>query len=309
MFRTIRKTVWMAIAFAGLITLSSPLTAQQTGSLVGTVADKTGAVIPNAKVTLSNLSTKDIRYTVTNGEGFFAFNGVVTGDYAIKIESQGFREKEQAGIHLSPGDRRNISAMLEVGTGAEQVTVQAEPSQIQIVDSGERSSVLSAKDIKSMALEGRDVTELIKVLPGFNNTTGGGGLGNYSGYDPTVTGIGSAVGNGYSASGTPNRTGTALTSDGANVIDVGCNCNSTQTINADMVQEVKVSTSAFGADNAKGPVVIQAVGKSGSAEYHGGAYLHFRDSSMNSTDWDTNYNKVQKPNDRYWYPDQKRVFL
>lgn len=290
------------MAFMGLIALSTSATAQQTGSLVGTVTDRTGAIIPKAKVTLSNLATKDVRNTVSNGEGFFAFNGVVTGDYILKITAQGFRDTEQSGIHLSPGDRRSASVVLEVGSNVEQVTVVAAPSQIQIVDSGERSSVLSASDIKNMALEGRDVTELIKVLPGFNNTTGGGGLGNYSGYDPTVTGIGSAVGNGYAASGSPNRTGTALTSDGANVIDVGCNCNSTQTINADMVQEVKVATSAFGADSAKGPVVIQAVGKSGSAEYHGGAYLHFRDSSMNSIDWDTKYNKVAKPRDRYWYP-------
>jgi hypothetical protein len=162
--------------------------------------------------------------------------------------------------------------------------------------------VLSSKDIKNLALQGRDVTELIKTLPGFNNTTGAGGLGNYGGYDPTITSIGSSVGNGYGANGTPNRTGTALTSDGANVIDVGCNCNATMTINADMVQEVKVSTSAFGADSAKGPVVIQAVGKSGSSEYHGGAYLHFRDSSMNSTDWINGNSGVAKPKDRYWYP-------
>lgn len=298
------RTIWKALVLA-IVILSLPkplLYAQQTGSLVGTVADKTGAVIPEARVTLSNIATKDIRNTTTNGEGFFAFNGVVTGDYILRIEAKGFQDLTQSGIHLSPGDRRNITATLKIGAGAEQVTVEAGPSQMQILDSGERSSVLSSKDIRNMALQGRDVTELIKVLPGFNNTTGGGALGNYSGYDPTVTGIGSAVGNGYSANGTPNRTGTALTSDGANVIDVGCNCNSTQTINADMVQEVKVSTSAFGADSAKGPVVIQAVGRSGSSEFHGGAYLHFRDSSMNSVDWDTKFNGVQKPKDRYWYP-------
>jgi hypothetical protein len=285
-----------------LFVLSTSLMAQQTGSIVGTVTDKTGAVVPNAKVILTNTATKDLRNTITNGEGFFAFNGVVTGDYSVKIDSTGFRVAEQSGLHISPGDRKNINVALAIAKGSEQVTVEAEAAQIQVVDSGERSSVLSSKDIKNLALQGRDVTELVKTLPGFNNTTGGGGLGNYNGYDPTVTSIGSSVGNGYSASGTPNRTGTSLTSDGANVIDVGCNCNSTMTINADMVQEVKVSTSAFGADSAKGPVVIQAVGKSGSSEYHGGAYVHFRDSSMNSTDWINKHSKVDKPKDRYWYP-------
>src|ERR1035441_9970680 len=102
--------------------------------------------------------------------------------------------------------------------------------------------------------------------------------------DPTVTSIQSAVGNGINTVGAPSRAGGAdLTSDGAHLIDPGCNCNSTQTVNPDMVAEVKVTSSAYGADQQTGPVVIAAVGKSGSSTYHGSAYLHFRDGAMNST--------------------------
>jgi len=292
-----------SLLLAALLLLQSAVFAQQTGTITGTVSDTSGAVIPGAKVVLTNPATKDTRQTVSNAEGYFTFAGVVTGTYDVTVEMKGFRSWKLTGVGVSPNDRRNLSGInLAVGTSGDTVTVEAAANQVQVVDSGERSSVLTSKDIKNLALQGRDVTELLKTLPGFNNTTGNGGLGNFSGYDPTITSIGSSVGNGYGNNGTPNRTGTALTSDGANVIDVGCNCNSTMTINADMVQEVKVSTSAFGADSAKGPVVIQAVGKSGSSEYHGGAYLHFRDSSMNSTDWINGYSGVAKPKDRYWYP-------
>jgi hypothetical protein len=295
----ILRAALMAVILSGS---STWLLAQQTGTVSGTVSDNTGAVVPGAGVTLSNTATRDIRRTVSNGEGFFSFNAVVAGGYDLSVESSGFKTEERKGISLSPGDRRSFNIRLAVGAASQEITVEATVSGVETVDSGERSSVLTSKDIRNLALQGRDVTELTKTLPGFNNLTGMGGLGNYSGYDATITGIASSVGNGYSANGTPNRTGTALTSDGANVIDPGCNCNSTMTINADMTAEVKVSTSAYGADNPKGPVVIQAVGKSGSADYHGGAYLHFRDSSLNSTDWNTKYNGLTKPRDRYWYP-------
>jgi len=208
-----------ALVVMTLLLLQSAVVAQQTGTITGTVFDTTGAVIPGAKVVLVNSATKDTRQTTSNGEGYFTFAGVVSGSYSVKVEMKGFRSWIVNGVNLSPNDRRNISGInLAVGTNADTVTVEAVASQVQVVDSGERSSVLTSKDIKNLALQGRDVTELLKTLPGFNNTTGGGGLGNYGGYDPTITSIGSSVGNGYGNNGTPNRTGTALTSDGANVI-------------------------------------------------------------------------------------------
>jgi hypothetical protein len=100
----------------------------------------------------------------------------------------------------------------------------------------------------------------------------GGSVANATGYDGLVVGFTNAVGNGYVPNGLPFRGGADLTSDSAHVIDPGCNCSSTQTVNADMTAEVKVQTSNFGADQAKGPVVINAVGKSGTSAYHGEAY-------------------------------------
>ncbi len=300
-----RLTVSAALLVFALVALSIPLVAQQTGSIVGTVADQTGAVVPNANVTLTNTETKDTRHTITNGEGFFAFSGTVAGDYSVKIESSGFQPAEQTGIHLSPGDRRNLNVSLAVGTASEHVTIEVNASQVQVVDSGDLSSTLDAKNIRNLALQGRDVTELVRTLPGFNNNTSYNGVQNKTGYDTQITSIASSVGRGYTANGTPDRAGGAdLVSDGAHILDPGCACNANQTINADMVQEVKVSTSAYSADSVTGPVVVSAVSKSGSSEYHGAAYFHFRDSAMNSNDWIYNHQipMQPRPNDRYWYP-------
>ncbi len=300
MCKSLLRVVLTAITLAAL---SSLLFAQQTGSVVGTVTDKTGAVVANASVTLTNGATKDIRHTTSNGEGFFAFSGAVAGDYTVTVEAAGFQQIEQSGIHLSPGDRRNLNVSLAVGAATEHITVEVNSSQIQIVDSGDLSSTLSSREIRNLTLQGRDVTELVKTLPGFNVNTSYNGLQNKTAYDTQITTIASAVGRGYTANGAVERAGGAdLVSDGAHLLDAGCNCNATQTINADMVSEVKVTTSAYGADGVSGPVVISAVSKSGSAEYHGGAYLHFRDSALNSNDWNYKFNKLARPNDRYWYP-------
>ncbi|ABF39903.1 hypothetical protein Acid345_0900 [Candidatus Koribacter versatilis Ellin345] len=299
-----RKSICGIFLLIGLLLASAAMFAQQTATISGTVTDSSGAVIPHASVTLTNNATQDVRRTTGNDSGFFVFTAVVTGNYTVKIEATSFRAWENKTISLHPGDHFNVNNIqMTVATANENVTVEAVSSQVQILDSGERSSTLYAKDIRNMALQGRDVTELTKTLPGFNNLTGGGNVNNASGYDPTIAGIGSSVGNGYNANGSPTRVGGAqLTSDGANIIDPGCNCNATQTVNADMVQEVKVTTSNYGAESQSGPVVIQAVGKSGSSQFHGAAYLHFRDHSMNSTDAVNKSLGTTKPDDRYWYP-------
>ena len=76
-----------------------------------------------------------------------------------------------------------------------------------------------------------------------------------------------------------------ITSDGAHIIDPGCNCGQAMNTNADMTSEVKVLTSNFGADSSKGPVVINAIGKSGGDQYHGEIYLYNRYSIFNANDW------------------------
>src|ERR1019366_1990732 len=178
-----RRWILRATLIATILIVISPLlSAQQTGSIVGTVADPTGAVVPHAKVTLTNTQTRDTRNTTSNAEGFFAFSGSVVGDYTVKIESQGFRGVEQTGIHVGPGDRRNLNVTLAVGASDATVTVVAAGSSA-VVDSGDLSSTLYDSNIKKLALQGRDVTELLKTLPGFNVNTSYNGVQNKPGYD------------------------------------------------------------------------------------------------------------------------------
>lgn len=284
--------------------LAAPAQAQITGTLVGSVTDQVGAVIPKANITLVNQASNDTRHTLSNGSGYFTFTGLLPGTYTIKVEMANFKGWQRKEITLNAGDVREVPDIkLEVGAATETISVEAVAGEVAPVDSGERSSVISAKDIDRLAIQGRDVSELLKTLPGVTNTGQNLSAGSGSGTLFLNQGsMGSAIGNGLDTNGVPNRGGTTLLLDGANIIDPGCNCTSVAAVNADMTQEVKVSTTNFGADNPKGPVVVSNISKSGTNVYHGAGYFYARNYNLNARDWQSNHNQSPQSQDHYYFP-------
>lgn len=273
-----------------------------SAALSGIVSDPTGARIPKAKVELVNQETKDRRSAVTNSSGVFNFAGLDPNSYTITISSKGFSTYVESDIALHPGDNSELPAIKMI-VGAEDVSITISAHDTEISNGGEVSSLITAEDIQHLATEGRDVTELVKILPGFalqpGTTNGAQGLSNTA-PDTQVVGPGGSLGN-YAANGSPAN-GIGLISDGADVQDPSNAGTTTQSINMDMVQEVKVSTANFGADSAKGPVVINAVGKVGGQSYHGSLYIIGRTYQLNAQDWLLKNQLEPKPNDRYIYP-------
>jgi len=291
----------LLLALATCVMLLPAAHAQISATVNGTVVDPTGAVIPGASVILTNDATRDKRTSVSNGEGYFAFPALLTGSYSLRIEARGFNAYEQHGIALSAGDLRKLpNLVMTVGDAGQTVTVEAN-AQIINVENGQRAALLDNKDIQQLALQGRDVTELLKVLPGVTMTASG--VSNNAAFDPTVaSAASSAVGNGLNANGAPNRGGTSQLSDGVDVDDPGCDCSSIGILNPDMVQEVSVQTSNFGADAPRGPVVINSVSKSGTAEYHGEGYLYARNDVLNANDWQSNHRGDPRGAAHFYYP-------
>ena len=102
----------------------------------------------------------------TNGQGLYAFPATVPGTYTVKASAKSFQLKELTGLEVHAGDQLAIPVFtLTVGTESTTVTVSA-ASEMIVTDSGQRTSVLDTKQIENLALQGRDVTELLKVLPG-----------------------------------------------------------------------------------------------------------------------------------------------
>jgi len=276
-----------------------------TASLGGTVADATGAVIPGAAVTAKNIANGFVRTAKTNGVGIFIFSSLDSGDYTITVKAPGFETSVQKGIHLDPGDSRTMSAIKLVPGAAETETIVVNAGETAVLETGERSDLITAADLERLSTEGRDVTELLKILPGSAINVGNGAFGagsaNSNGtYDPGQVTVGGGSGS-YSMSGAPTN-GVSVRSDGVNLNDPASYSGSTQTVNTEATAEVKVQQSNFGADVANGPVVINAVGKSGSSTTHGSLYVHARTSELNTTDALATALGVEKPPDRYIYP-------
>ena len=297
----VRRSLGALLAIAALLVVLPSAHAQTTATLSGTVQDPSGAVIPDAAITLVNEATQDTRVATANANGFFAFPSLVPGRYTLKVTAKGFNGNNLTGIILHAGDQRTVpSITLALGTAAQTVTVQA-ASQIIPMTNGERSDVLDYKDIQNIDLEGRDTTELLKVLPGVTNASSG--ISNGPAYnDVNVSANQSALGLGLNVNGTPNRGGSALLSDGVNVNDPGCNCSGISIINPEMVQEVSVLTSNFGAESQFGPVVVSAISKSGTDQYHGEAYFDARNDALNANDWQSNHQGIPKAGAYYYYP-------
>ena len=302
-----RLGFWPALLpLIGLVTLgllvAPQARAQVTATLTGAVQDASGGVIPGAQVELTNQATKESRIEQTNAAGLYAFPSLVPGTYDIKASAKGFKSQAVSGIALHAGDTRAMPALtLSVGEATETVTVSATSEMIP-VENGQKISVLSSRDIENLALEGRDTSELLKVLPG--TTVMSGGLTNTapSFSDLNVTVDESAIGNGYNINGAVNRGGTAILSDGADMIDVGNMASSLTIIAPEMTAEVSVQASNLSADQPFGPVVVSTISKSGSANYHGDAYFNARNSVLNANSWLANHTNTPLGSQHYYYP-------
>lgn len=290
-----------AVLLGMVLALSSNLQAQvgTTASLSGTVVDPTHAVIPNAMVSLTNTATGDVRTGKTSGTGDFVFVDIPSGNFVLVIHAAGFKQDKVGGIHLDPGDSRSLHEItLEPGAATETVVVHTAAQEITL-DSGTASTLISAQDIKHLSVEGRDVTELLKILPGFAITSGNNTVTNQT-YDPSQVSVSGGYGS-YSGEGTITNS-VELLYDGIDITDPGAYGGALQNVNYDQVAEVKVETSAVTADNVGGPIIINAVGKSGTKNFHGEVYTYGRTYQMNSTDWLSKFNHQAPPPDREIYP-------
>jgi len=297
-----RASGWLLFGVVMFLASGRLSHAQTTAQLSGSVQDPSGAVIPGAQVTIIDEATGVSRTVQSNGQGLFVFPALVPDSYTVKATASGFQAKVVKGIVVHAGDEKSVPPIaLAPGAASTTVTVEAVSDMIP-TDNGARISTLDSKQIDNLVLVGRDTTELLKVLPGAT-TVSSGLTQNSPMYSDLNTSVQqSAVGNGININGAVNRGGTALLSDGANVIDPGNMASSVSVINPEMTAEVSVQASAFGADTPFGPVVVSTISKSGTDRYHGEAYFDARNSVLNANDWYDNHIHNPQGPQSYYYP-------
>ena len=257
-------------------------------------------MIPGASVVVTNLDNNSERKTVSNSTGEFSVPGITAGlRYQVRVEMPGFSTWQSQPFPLRPGDRISFTDIrMQLETATASVTVEASDNQtIKPLDTPERSDVITAKDLDTLALVGRDATELIGMLPGFALVSN---QVNNQGPNTAVVGMSGPTGS-YSANGA-GPTGLATILDGVSIQDIANNSGTVQMVNQEMIQDIKATTSTFSAEYAKGPAVLNANTKAGGTSYHGDAYMYFRDTVLNANDWYNNYLQQSRPPGTYYYP-------
>ena len=170
---------YVLVLLVALIGFSASTFAQQA-TIVGTVTDPSGAVVPNVAVTLTNTDTGRSIVIPTNDAGQFAAVDLQIGHYKVKAEAKGFKVTEQKDIVLTIGDRIRVDFQMQLGAAQETVTVEANAVQVQ-TDSGERSNLITEQQMSQLSINGRGIYQLAALTPGAScqitgtvNTSAGG---------------------------------------------------------------------------------------------------------------------------------------
>ena len=141
----------------------------QQGTIVGTVFDPSGALVPNAKITVTHIETGTIHQLVTNNDGNYVASNLPIGHYKIMVDVAGFKRIEQSDVVLEVGGRDRYDFRLQIGSASEAVTVEGTAVGVQ-TESGEVSKLINGKQVEGLATNGRSIYTLI------NQTTGASSL-------------------------------------------------------------------------------------------------------------------------------------
>ena len=156
----------LLLAVAGLL-VSVSTQAQNTvnGTITGVVTDNSGAVVVDANVTATNVSTQIAQTRTTNTTGLYLFADLAPAQYDVKISKDGFRTCESKGVTLDPGLTRTISCVLQIGSTTESVTVEAGSLQVDTTTS-KINEVINAQQIEELPVNGRSMANFLALEPG-----------------------------------------------------------------------------------------------------------------------------------------------
>ena len=234
-----------------------------TGTLQGTIKDPTGAVVPDAKITITNVDTGESRTLNTDATGRYLQPFLLPGNYRITVEKPGFQTLRQENVRLDVAQNRSVDLTLAVGAVTQEIRVEAAPPVVD-VNTSSIGQVVDSKRIMDLPLLGRNVIALANLTPGVNPTGGGATPGMGGGRNAT----------------------SEIQIDGATNIapenNVGINTR-VYDPQVDAVQEFSVQVNSLQAEYGRfSGGVINVVTKSGTNEFHGTAFEFLRNPVLNA---------------------------
>jgi hypothetical protein len=256
----------------------------QTATIVGTVTDPSGAVVPNVTVTLTNTDTGTPRVIPTNNDGQYVAVDLPIGHYNVKAQSKGFKVAEQKGIVLTQGDRVRVDFQMQMGAAQETVTVEANAVHVQ-TDTGEVSQLISGQEVAQISTNGRTIYSLISLMPGASSN-----MPDFQ--SPTPVGGSGAV----SFNGLRYAHNIYLL-DGGEDDDRGGSGGFSVMPSIDAIGEFRALTSNYSADyGLSSGGTMSMVLKSGTSQFHASAWEFNRNDDLDARNF---FNPVHNANGTY----------
>jgi Carboxypeptidase regulatory-like domain/TonB-dependent Receptor Plug Domain len=274
-------------ALVALALVVGPANAQEhTGTITGTVTDEQGQVLPGATITVIGESTGHARSATSDAKGAFLLTALPPGSYTIRAEMANFRTEERKRQVLSATTRLSLPPFrMAVGLG-ESIVVEGSGTAISTEDS-QHTGLITSQQIEQIQVKGRDVTTLMRLVPGVR-------------YEDTVESLGESFGTLVPHVSGQRRDWNTIMVDGVLGNEVGQTNRMAQQINLDAVDEIKVLLNTYRAEYGRGGgAQIQIVSKSGSADYHGNAYYYGRNEKWNANNFFNNLTGRPRPRYRF----------
>jgi outer membrane receptor protein involved in Fe transport len=239
-----------------------------SGSIEGTIIDATGAVVPDAKVTATNLQTGLTRSVTSNGEGLYRLQLLPVGDYNVTIEKQGFGSVKREAVKVQVGQK--VALDIELGAAGASETINV-TSEVPIVETTRTqvSATVNDRAVANLPTNGRNFIDFVLLTPGVTRDTRTGDI-SFGGQRGTL--------NSLQIDGADNNNtffGQSLGRTGSG--------RAPYQFSQDAVQEFQVNSNGYSAEFGRAAgAVINVVTKSGSNELHGALFEFYRDKSLNA---------------------------
>lgn len=311
----IDQRLWRA-ALAALLLLvcaGRPFAQGTTGAISGTIVDESNQPIPGVAITLTDERTNVSRAATSGADGTFAFRAVPPGIYTVRVELSGFRTFEKKENVLNANSQLTLgNVTLAVGSLTEVLTVSAAGTQVE-VENSDHTALLTSTQIGQIQTKGRDVTALLRLMPGVR-------------YEDSSEALGEDFGSLIPQVGGQRRHWNSVSVDGLLGNEASGSNRMSSAINLDAIEEVKVLLNTYKAEFGRsGGANIQIVTKSGGAQYRGSSYYYARRDAWNATRWENNRSSVEKPEYKFdtygfnlggpmgipglWSQDDKKLFF
>ncbi|MGH9786882.1 MAG: carboxypeptidase regulatory-like domain-containing protein, partial [Terriglobia bacterium] len=252
------RTLATGLLLVGVLGVWGALAQLPTATILGTISDGTGAVVPGAMLTARNVETGQTRTTTSGGDGAYRFTALPVGAYEVRVESSGFQTQIRSGLTLAVAQEAVIHFTLQVGAVEQTVSVTADAPLIETT-SGSLGGLVNEQKISELPLNGRNYIDLTLTQTGVNLHARHGDTAG-------------ATGTWFSSSGAPVRSNSFLL-DGASMVTTWGTSSASignTTLGIDGIREFRVVTNAFSAEygmSMGSQTVI--VSKNGTNQFHG----------------------------------------